>query len=94
MVRVAAERRNNAGRVTGKLSEANRALYPTRVHYFVIAHESLCIIFGVIALSRRVEQRPRHRVLGRMYLNFQKSQKTVSRSEIKLVVLFDQANPS
>ena len=32
----ARERCNNAGRVIGQLSEANRALYPTRVHYFVI----------------------------------------------------------
>ena len=32
----ARERCNNAGRVTVSLSEANRALYPTRVHYFVM----------------------------------------------------------
>ena len=36
----ARERCNNAGRVIGQLSEANRALYPTRVHYFVMCRVS------------------------------------------------------
>ena len=40
----AAERGNNAGRVIGQLSEANRGLYPTRVHYIVISRCQSCEI--------------------------------------------------
>ena len=57
--RQAQERKDNAGRYCAQLSEANRALFPTRVHRHVIAHEAFFRFIGSVSLKRWTEHRPR-----------------------------------
>ena len=60
----ARERSNNAGRVTVQLSAANRALYPTRVHYIVIAIEAPSRLILLGGSNLRSEQLQRTRAAG------------------------------